>query len=67
MHIEILYKLYYIILGMDRIFYLAGAPARYPVAGYPVSGEKTGRIAGFISAELPKYIKLGVVRRNYAG
>ena len=32
---------------MGRIHYPAGAPAGYPVAGYPVSGGKIGRIAGY--------------------
>ena len=38
-------------VGMGRIHYPAdypdGYPAGYPVAGYPVSGGKIGRIAGY--------------------
>jgi len=35
------------IVGMGRIHYPAYYPAGYPVAGYPVSSGKIGRIAGY--------------------
>jgi hypothetical protein len=52
---------------MGRIHYPAGAPAGYPagypVAGYPVSGGKIGRIAGYRFCII---IKLSKVKGKYA-
>ena len=38
-------------------YYPAGYPAGYPVAGYPVSGGKIGRIAGYHFDIIIKYPK----------
>ncbi len=42
-----LFNIIYLKLGMGRIHYPVDYPVGYPVSGYPVSGGKIGRIAGY--------------------